>query len=168
MSTNFNLDDPTGNGHYPCTRFTTATQMLGEITTESDLTISACANVLSEVSQEGTYATKYSNIFDPVNLDLYFNYGRAYGKSDKISLSEHLTDEAAFEHKETFFGITGLDGYVAVKTVKIGIPYRPATFTATIIIALVILGVVSIPTGVLIRSKIRRKRTSRNQGSVKK
>jgi hypothetical protein len=157
VSTNFNLDDPAGNGHYPCSRYTTATLMLGEITTETDLTISACANVLYEVHQEGTYATKYSNIFDPVNLDLYFNYGRSYGKSERISLMEHLTDKEAFEQEATFFGVTGLDGYISVKTVKIGIPYRPASFTATVIVIIILLGMVSIPTGVFIRSKIRRR-----------
>lgn len=157
VSTNFNLDDPVGNGHYPCSRYTTATLMLGEITTETDLTVSACANVLYEVHQEGTYATKYSNIFDPVNLDLYFNYGRSYGKSEKIGLMEHLTDKEAFEQEATFFGVTGLDGYISVKTVKIGIPYRPASFTITVVVIVILLGVVSIPTGVFIRSKIRRR-----------
>ncbi len=119
VSTNFNLDDPAGNGHYPCSRYTTATQMLNKITNETDLTIPACASVLYEVHQEGTYATKYSNIFDPVNLDIYFNYGKLYGKSEKISLLDHLSDDEAFEQKKTFFGITGTEGHVAVKTVKI-------------------------------------------------
>lgn len=42
LENNFNLDNPE-SGHYPCSRYATATQMLSEITNENDLTISACA-----------------------------------------------------------------------------------------------------------------------------
>ena len=132
--------------------------MLAEITTETDLTISACASVLYEVHQEGTYATKYSNIFDPVNLDLYFNCGSSYSHSEKIGLMEHLTDDEAMEQKLVFFGIRGTEGFINVNTVQIKIPYRPENLTITIVVILVILGMVGIPTSVFIRAKIRRKR----------
>ncbi len=117
VSTNFNLAD--FDGHYPCNRYTTATQMLGEITTENDLTVSACANILYEVHQEGEYATKYSNIFDTVNLDIYFNHGEKYSEQTKINLMERLSDDDSFEQKNSFMGIYGANGHVLVKTEKI-------------------------------------------------
>ncbi|MHA1612870.1 MAG: hypothetical protein ACTSYU_12510 [Promethearchaeota archaeon] len=156
VSTNFNLDDPE-NGHYPCTRYNTATQMLGSITNENELNVSACANVLYETHQGGTYATKYSNVFDPVNLDIYFNYGENFTDSERINLVEKLKEEDAFEEKERFFGITGTDGFISVNTVKIEIISSAANFNTTLFVILVVVGVFSIPMGVFIRSKIRKK-----------
>ena len=45
--------------------------MLAAIASEDDLTVEACRDVLDAVHQEGVYGTKYSNIFDPVNLQVY-------------------------------------------------------------------------------------------------
>jgi hypothetical protein len=70
VSTNFNLANHS-NGYYPCTRYDTATSMLSAITSEEDLTVEACRDVLDAVHSEGTYATKYSNIFNPVDLQIY-------------------------------------------------------------------------------------------------
>jgi len=117
VSTNFNLAD--FDGHYPCNRYDTATQMLSEITTENDLTVSACANILYEVHQDGEYATKYSNIFDTVNLDIYFNYGTEYSEQQKINLLDRLADESSFNEVSSFMGIYGANGHVLVKTEKI-------------------------------------------------
>ncbi len=155
VSTNFNLDDHE-NGHYPCSRYTTATQMLDKMT-EDNLTISSCANLLYEVHQEGTYGTKYSNIFDPVNLDIYFNQGRQFSKYEKTNLLEKLNGEESFDEKEKFFGITGTKGYISVNTVKIDIQIRTANPITVPIVIFVILGVLCIPISLLIRSKIRKK-----------
>ena len=155
VSTNFNLDD-TENGYYPCSRYTAASQMLGEIT-ENNLTISTCANVLYEVHQEGTYGTKYSNIFDPVNLDIYFNQGKQFSNYEKINLLEKLNGEESFEEKEKFFGITGTEGYVSVNTVKIDVQFRTANLITSSIVIIIVLGVLSIPIGIFIRSKTRKK-----------
>ena len=76
---------------------------------------------------------------------------------------EHLTDKEAFEQEATFFGVTGLDGYVSVKTVKIGIPYRPASFTTTVVVIVIILGVAGVPTIDFIRSKIKGRNASMDQ-----
>ncbi|MHA1125267.1 MAG: hypothetical protein ACTSO7_07195 [Candidatus Heimdallarchaeota archaeon] len=120
VSTNFNLANH-ANGLYPCSRYTTANQMLAEITTEDELTVPTCANVLYAVHQEGEYGTKYSNIFDPVNLELYFNYGINYSEQEKINLMDKLTDLDSFEEKSSFLGVWGADGSILVKTEKTSI-----------------------------------------------
>jgi hypothetical protein len=154
VSTNFNLDNPE-SGHYPCSRYATATQMLSEITNENDLTISACASILYEVRQEGTYATKYSNIFDPVNLDIYFNYGRELAKHEKINLLGKLAGEESFEEKEVFFGITGTEGYVSVNTVKNNILSRTTNVNTAYIAIPIVIGVLCIPISVFIIKSVR-------------
>ncbi len=123
VSTNFNLDNVT-HGHYPCDRYNTATQMLGDITAEEDLTVSTCANILHEVHQEGTYATKYSNICDPVNLDFYFNCGENFTDSEKFNLIDKLAETESFEEEDSFFGVTGVTEGVLVRTEKIDIQYE--------------------------------------------
>jgi len=119
VSTNFNLND-TSNAHdYPCERYNTATQMLDDIIDEEDLTVQACADLLYAVHQEGMYSTLYSNIFDPVNLDLYFNYGDNYHKQKKINLLDSISQEGSFEKKYSFFGINGSQGHLLVKSVRL-------------------------------------------------
>jgi len=157
VSTNFNLDNPE-SGHYPCSRYAKATQMLSEITDENDLNISACARVLLEVHQEGTYRTMYSNIFDPVNLDIYFNYGREFTKHEKINLLEKLAEEESFNEKEVFFGITGTEGYVSVNTVKIAVLSWTQNYNTAYVMIAVVLGVLCIPISVSIVLKRRKKR----------
>jgi len=131
--------------------------MLGEIANENNLTISTCADVLYEVHQEGTYGTKYSNIFDPVNLDIYFNQGRQFSKYEKINLLEKLNGEESFEEKETFFGITGTEGYISVNTIKIDIQFRTANLITSSIAIIITFGILSIPIGIFIRSKVRKR-----------
>ncbi len=122
VSTNFNLAN-TANGWYPCYRYNTATNMLRNIETEGDLTIQACADVLYAVHQEGTYGTKYANIFDPVNLKLYFCRGYEFSWQRKYDL-EYQLSHGIFEKKTTWFGVTGVDGEgVRVKTNKIKVQF---------------------------------------------
>jgi hypothetical protein len=157
VSTNFNLDN-LEHGHYPCSRYTTATQMLSEITSENDLTVSACASILYEVHQEGTYATKYSSIFDPVNLDIYFSYGAEFAKSKKFNLLEKLVGEEFFEEKENFFGITGTNGYILVNTVKIEIHSLGSSQNLdTMFLIMGIIGVLALGVGIYFR-KIRKRK----------
>ena len=145
VSTNFNLND-TSNGHYPCSRYDTATQMLEEITVEENLNVSKCAEILDAVHQEGTYATKYSNICDPVNRMFYFNLEEDFSERDTFNLTELLTDTDDYEEKSSFFGVTGKTGGVLVKTEKIDIQFEtpPETSETTGISLLVSsLGVLS-------------------------
>jgi hypothetical protein len=117
VSTNFNRND-TNHDYYLCERYLTATEMLNQIENEEDLTIQACADVLHAVHQEGTYATIYSNIFDPVNLDIYFNYGESYQKQKKVNLLDGLNQDSSFE-KLNITEYTGVDGYLLIKWVEI-------------------------------------------------
>ena len=118
VSTNFNLNH-TNNGNYPCERYDTATQMLNGINDEEDLTVQACADILYAVHQEGMYSTLYSNIFDPVKLDVYFNYGENYQEQKKVNLLYILSQETSFEKKNSFFGINGSLGNLLVKSVRL-------------------------------------------------
>jgi len=89
VSTNFNLANY-DNGYYPCSRYSTATNMLASITDEVDLTVDACKDVLDAVHQEGEYATKYSNIFDPVNLEIHLFHNHNFDKMVSLDLMEEL------------------------------------------------------------------------------
>jgi hypothetical protein len=119
VSTNFNLCDKSNFYVYPCKRYDTAMQMLSEIKNEEDLTIQACADVLYSVREDSKAKTLYSNIYDPVNLDIYFNYGDKYQKQRKVSLLDVLKDESSFDKEESFLGIKGSKGYFLVKSVRI-------------------------------------------------
>jgi choloylglycine hydrolase len=85
VSTNFNLVDH-DNGWYPCWRYETATNMLGDITVEQDLTMEACRDVLDAVHQEGTYATKYSNVFDLITRTIYIWEPERRGFDEMVTL----------------------------------------------------------------------------------
>lgn len=89
VSTNFNLAN-IDNGLYPCQRYDTACSMLEDITTEDNLTIEACSDVLDAVHGEGQYHTRYSNIFDLVNQEIYIYHDRDYERVAKLSLEEEL------------------------------------------------------------------------------
>ncbi|MFX1429792.1 MAG: hypothetical protein ACFFCY_06460 [Promethearchaeota archaeon] len=89
VSTNFNLANY-ANGDYPCIRYTTACNMLEDITSEENLTVDACRDVLDAVHMEGEYATKYSNIFDPLNLNCYLFYNHNFNQNFTFNLGEEL------------------------------------------------------------------------------
>ena len=89
VSTNFNLANY-DNGDYPCIRYTTACDMLEDITCEENLTVDACRDVLDAVHMEGEYATKYSNIFDPVNLSCHLFYNHNFNQKFTFNLEEEL------------------------------------------------------------------------------
>ena len=86
VSTNFNLANY-ANGYYPCIRYTTACNMLVDITSEENLTVDACRDVLH---MEGEYATKYSNIFDPVNLNCHLFYNHNFNQRFIFNLEDEL------------------------------------------------------------------------------
>ena len=89
VSTNFNLVN-IANGWYPCYRYDTACSMLGDITTENYLTIEACRDVLDAVHSEGQYHTRYSNVFDLVNQEIYIYLDRNYEKVAQLNLGDEL------------------------------------------------------------------------------
>jgi hypothetical protein len=109
VSTNFNLANKE-NGNYPCERFSITTNKLIEITDESKLDVAKCAEILYAVHQEDFSGTKYSNIFDPVNLKIYFNQGKSFSEQKEIDLTSKLTTPT--ETFEGFFGVDSLDIYI--------------------------------------------------------
>lgn len=89
VSTNFNLVNY-DNGYYPCDRYTTACNMLEDITSEENLTVDACRDILDSVHMEGDFATKYSNIFDLVNQNCYLFYNHDFNHRFAFNLGEEL------------------------------------------------------------------------------
>ena len=131
ISTNFNLNY-TGNAYdYPCYRYKAVTKMLGEIGSEENLTVQACADILYEVHLDSASCyTLYSNIFDPVNLDLYLNYGEYYQNQKKIHLPDVLSEWWSFQQFNISY-MTGVDGNLLVRLVEIDDDFYTApTITA--------------------------------------
>ncbi|MFX0173768.1 MAG: carcinine hydrolase/isopenicillin-N N-acyltransferase family protein [Candidatus Hodarchaeota archaeon] len=89
VSTNFNLANP-DNGWSPCWRYNKATEMLDAIDHEDDLTVEYFRDILKAVHQEGTYATKYSNIFDLKNRDIYIYKNFNFNGVVVLNLDEEL------------------------------------------------------------------------------
>lgn len=131
ISTNFNLNDTRNAYDYPCYRYNAATEMLSEIDSEENLTVQACADILYEVhlSSVSCY-TLYSNIFDPVNLDLYLNYGEYYQKQKKIHLPDVLSQWWSFEQFNISY-MTGVDGNLLVRLVEIDEDFYTAPTIST-------------------------------------
>ena len=130
VSTNFNLNN-SGNAYdYPCYRYEAATEMLSEIDCEENLTVQACADILYEVHLAGSCHTLFSNIFDPVNLDVYLNYGYKYQEQKKVNLLDELNDTESFELLNISY-MTGVDGYLPVKSVKADENFFTPTATPT-------------------------------------
>ncbi len=89
VSTNFNVGYPI-NGWIPCWRYPVATEMLDNINHEDNLTVESVGDILNATHQEGTYATKYSNIFDPVTHDFYIYQNYNFKEVIKLNLDEEL------------------------------------------------------------------------------
>lgn len=110
ISTNFNLAN-TNVGQYPCQRYDTATSMLEAITSEQDLTVEAVRGILDTIHEEGEYGTKYSNIFDPVNKEIYVYQNHHFDRTVKLNLetvlnsviqgAEGVIEENGLLYKET-------------------------------------------------------------------
>jgi len=147
ISTNFNLNN-TGNAYdYPCGRYNIAEWYLSRIETEEDLTVQACADILYEVHMEGSCHTLYSNIFDPVNLNLYLNYGERYEKQKRINLPEVLRQRRSFRQFNISY-MTGVDGNLLVRLVRIDEGfYTPPVPTSFHILSLLAVGVVLTTSG---------------------
>ena len=118
VSTNFNLNDSSNRYYDPYNRYKTASQMLSQIHHEANLTVQACADILYAVHREGECHTLYSNIFDPVHLDVYFNYGENYQHQKRIHLPDMLNQPHTFEELNAT-QITGVDSHLLIKTEKI-------------------------------------------------
>lgn len=89
VSTNINVAD-TSRDVYDCYRYSTAMNMLTAISSEDELTVEACRDVLNAVHQGGEYATKYSNVFDLVNRQIYLWYDRNFNQVAIMDLDDEL------------------------------------------------------------------------------
>jgi hypothetical protein len=100
VSTNFNLAAPESS-KYPCWRYDTATEMLGELGSEQDLTIDYFRSILDAIHVEGIWVdTAVSYIFDLNSGDICLYYAHQFedaakmnfeGKMNEINESSQLT-----------------------------------------------------------------------------
>jgi hypothetical protein len=91
LITNFLLSDPK-RGNYPCRRHATASEMLEK---SGKITVEDCAAMLKAVSAdwsdgEARGGTKYSNVFDLGNREVYVYYRRNFDKPIRVNLAKEL------------------------------------------------------------------------------
>jgi hypothetical protein len=91
LITNFLLSDPQ-RGNYPCRRHATASKMLDK---SGKISIEDCAAMLKAVSADWTDGdsrggTKYSNVFDLANREVYVYYLRNFDKPIRVNLAKEL------------------------------------------------------------------------------
>jgi hypothetical protein len=125
VSTNFNLAN-SDVGQYPCQQYDTATNMLEAITSEQELTVDSVRNVLNAIREEGQYGTKYSNIFDPVNREIYLYHNHDFGKVVKLNLDDEVAQV-----------IPGTEGVIVgdmffLREIKIADLFQPSPVSSTI------------------------------------
>ncbi|MHA2247806.1 MAG: carcinine hydrolase/isopenicillin-N N-acyltransferase family protein [Candidatus Hodarchaeales archaeon] len=96
VSTNFNRADVSSHYfNYPCWRYNTAVEMLGDITSEENLTIEACSGILDEVHFEQSLfsdiKTLYSTVFDCVNTKIHLYYLYDFDNDVTFDLEEEYS-----------------------------------------------------------------------------
>ena len=90
VSTNFNLANH-ANGRYPCRRYDTATEMLGNVGIKEKLTHEYVQSILSAVHQEGASVnTVYSNIFDLKKRIIYLYHSHQFNEVVQLNVSSEL------------------------------------------------------------------------------
>ncbi len=130
VSTNFNLNNSRNAYDYPCSRYKTVVDMLRKIKNEENFTVQACADVLYVVRAKGLQYTLYSNIFDPVNLDVYLNYGEEYQQQKKVNLLDELKSQKNSFGKFNSREFLGVDGQILVKPVRIDENFYSSSFSS--------------------------------------
>ncbi|MDO8056001.1 MAG: hypothetical protein Q6361_04005 [Candidatus Hermodarchaeota archaeon] len=162
VSTNINVADPTRDV-FDCWRYSTAMAMLTVMHSASDLTVEACRDVLAAVHQDGTYATKYSNVFDCVSHDIYLWYDRDYTQAAVMNLDSELAavipGATGYYEEDPLFGAFDLDGNICYRKVAItelfatSVPSPPLQLIFFVVGAIV--GIVAISTVILYLRKRR-------------
>ena len=152
VSTNFNLADPS-NGWYPCERYDTACSILDDINSEEDLTIDICREVLNSVAM---YQTWYSNIFDPVNRDVYIYYHHDFSKVVKLNLDDELAKIVPGAPGVQYFGFihgrilpSGNESGIIGKMIPIADLFKPEPIDGIIIDEVTILIISLIAIGIV-------------------
>jgi len=92
VSTNFNRANPDNRlGSYPCPRYEKAVEMLGQIQTESDLTVEALRAIVDAVHVEGAGVnTLYSNVMDLRRGVIYLYFGHQYGEVVTLDVAKEI------------------------------------------------------------------------------
>jgi hypothetical protein len=162
VSTNINVADPTRNV-YDCWRYSTSTSMLSSINSEAELTVEACRDVLDAVHQEGEYATKYSNIFDPVNRQIYLYNDRDFDHEVTMSLEAELanvhTSTPGYHERSTLFGAYSANGYIHYRQIKLTSLFTTPTLPPSplpLILGLSIIGTITIVSTIILYKRKRR------------
>lgn len=154
VSTNINVAD-TSRDVYDCWRYSTSMSLLTAISSESALTFDACRDVLDAVHQDGTYATKYSNVFDCVNRNIYLWYDRVFTNLAMMNLDTELAAvqpgvTGYYEH-DPLFGAFKTDGDIFYRKLAItelfdplGLPLPTLLiiFGVTVVMVIIVVGVV--------------------------
>ncbi len=154
VSTNINVADPSRDV-YDCWRYSTSMSMLTAISSESALTADVCRDVLDAVHQDGTYATKYSNVFDCVNRDIYLWYDRMFSNLAMLNLDTELAAvqpglTGYYEH-DPLFGAFKTDGDIYYRKLAITDLFSPSMLPLPIM--LVILGI-AVVVGIIVVSAV--------------
>ncbi|MFX1563349.1 MAG: hypothetical protein ACFFDP_08585 [Promethearchaeota archaeon] len=162
VSTNINVADPNRNV-YDCWRYSTATYMLSSITSEDELTVEACRDVLDAVHQEGEYATKYSNIFDPVTRQIYLYNDRDFNNPATMSLNAELADvhpdAQGYYERDALFGAYGADGDIHYRQIKLTSLFTTTTLPPSllpVILGISIIGTITIISTIIFYKRKRR------------
>lgn len=90
VCTNFYQSDPS-IGNYPCWRYQRADEFLDA--NESNIDIALFRRILDEVHQEGTYQTRYSNVYDLGNKVVYLFHDRNFDEFVKIDLLAEMDND---------------------------------------------------------------------------
>ncbi len=96
ISTNFNRANPDSHYFdYPCWRYDTASDMLGKIDEEEEVTVAACRDVLDATHFEknlfNDIETLYSTIYNPVEKEVYLYYAHSFDEAVSFDLVEEYS-----------------------------------------------------------------------------
>jgi hypothetical protein len=131
--------------------------MLRQIETEDALTVQACADILYAVHLEGSCYTLYSNIFDPVNLAVYFNYGFNYQQQKKVNLLDELAQWWSFQLVDISY-MTGVAGNLLIRTVKMDASFYASSINPFIPIVASVSCIIIVAMGIYFyKRKVREK-----------
>lgn len=158
VSTNINVAD-TSRDVYDCYRYSIAMNMLTAISTENELTIEACRDLLNAVHQDGTYATKYSNVFDLVNRQIYLWYDRNFNQVAIMDLDDELgmvqPGVSDYYEATALFGAVADEGNVRYRRIALPTLFTPQVPLQVILVAagVIVLVVVTSVTVIIIKKR---------------
>lgn len=97
VSTNFNLANPSNNSEYPCWRYETAQELLGELVNQGgELTAQDATGVLDAVHvASGTSWTRESMVADLPNGIVYLYYFHQFDEPVVLNVAEEIANERA-------------------------------------------------------------------------